>query len=143
VLTDEAQAPAVFSKFMSTVAPSAAPSATTAQLFADDFTAFVYKDEKGVWPGYVASLKPGFSADTIRDWFSAIEKGTVSEFFISDPGKMGAFANGKVNGKYDDRYSSGTAAGASFGYLMFPQQGKVIISTSFTGIKEALRLMGL
>ncbi len=117
--------------------------AKTSSLFADQFTTAMYRDAKGSWPAYVISLKTGFSADDLRAWFMALEKATPASFFLATPGKMAPYKDGVVNGKYADRYAAGTTAGASLGYLMLPQQNKVIISTSFDGMKEVLRLMGL
>jgi hypothetical protein len=132
-----------FGTFFSAVATGFTEAAKTNLLFVDDFTAFIYKDKNGVWPGYVASLKPGFDPLALKSWFTSLEKSPVKNIFVSDPGKMAAFKDGMISEKYPDRYSTGTAAGASFGYVMLPQQQKVVISTSFTGLKEALRLMGL
>ena len=136
-------APAALPGFITALTPGFANAGNAALLFEDDFTAFTYKDAQGVWPGYVLSLKPDFKADDLRAWFAGLEKSPLSNFFIVNPGTMAPFKDGTVNGKYADRYSGGTTPGASLGYLMLPQQSKVIISSSFTGIKESLRLMGL
>ncbi len=135
--------PLPFGPFLAAVATGFTEAGSANLLFNDDFTAFMYKDENGVWPGYVATLKPGFDPQALKGWFTSLEKAPVKNFFTGDPGKMAAFKDGLINNKYPDRYATGASAGASFGYVMLPQQQKVVISTSFAGLKEALRLMGL
>jgi hypothetical protein len=132
-----------FTAYFAALAKNFTAPEKTAALFADQFTTVIYRDAKGSWPAYVISLKPGFSADDLRAWFVALEKNAPTDFFIANPGKMAPYKDGVVNGKYADRYAPGTLPGASLGYLMLPQQSKVIISTSFDGMKEVLRLMGL
>ncbi len=135
--------PIPFSAFFAALATGFTANEKSSVLFTDDFTAFIYKDASGIWPGYVASLKPTFIPEDLRAWFTALEKTPASNFFLTLPGKMAAFKDGVVGGKYADRYATGSLPGVSLGYLMLPQQNKVLISTSFNGMKEALRLMGL
>lgn len=132
-----------FGPFLTALAPSFPDVAKTNLLFTDDFTAFMHKNAGGEWPGYVLTLKPGFAAEDLRAWFSSLEKAPLVSFFLINPGKFSAFKDGTVNNKYPDRYAPATTPGASMSYLMLPQQNKVILSTSFDGLKEALRLMGL
>lgn len=135
--------PVKFSNYFAALATGFTSTAKTEQLFTEDFTTFIYKDQNGSWPGYVLTLKTGFVPDDLRAWFTSLEKTNGSNFFMVSPGKMEAFKDGIVNEKYPDRYAAGSTPGASLGYLMLPQQNKVIISSSFAGMKEALRLMGL
>jgi hypothetical protein len=132
-----------FGTFLSALAPGFTDASKANLLFVDDFTAYLFKDEKGSWPGFVATLRPNFAAADLRSWFAALEKSPLSNFFIVSPGTMSEFKDGVVNGKYPDRYAPGTTPGASLGYLMLPTQNKVLISSSFVGMKEGLRLMGL
>lgn len=127
----------------SALLPGFTEVAKTNILFEDTFTAFIYKDQAGAWPGYVATLKPGFDAAALKAWFTSLEKSPLKEFFVNDPGTMSAFKDGMINEIYPDRYATGATAGASFGYVMLPEQQKVVLSTSFAGLKEALRLLGL
>lgn len=136
-------APVAFGAFLPTVAPSLAETPKTSELFANDFTAFIFKNAAGVWPGYVADLQPGFNPESLKTWFTNLEKASLAEFFMVSPGALQPFKAGMVNNKYENRYAAGKTAGASFGYLILPEQNKVVISTSFDGLKEALRLMGL
>jgi hypothetical protein len=132
-----------FSSLIAAILPALTEQKNTNTLFEEGMTAFIYKDSQGVWPGYVATLKPSFTAEGLRAWFTSLEKAPVTEFFLISPGTLNPFKEGMVSGKYPDRYAPGKTAGSSFSYLMLPAQNKVIISTSFEGLKEALRLMGL
>jgi len=148
IFSSDAKTPIAFGPFLSAITPEFTAVAKTNLLFVDDFTAYAYKDDKGVWPGYVANLKPDFNQEKdgpeLKAWFTSLEKSPLKNFFMADPGKMGAFKDGMINEKYPDRYSTGATAGASFGYAaLLPTQQKVVISTSFMGLKEAIRLMGL
>jgi hypothetical protein len=128
---------------LAAIIPTFTEQKNTSTLFDDAVTTFIFKDTSGVWPGYVATLKPSFTAEGLRAWFTALEKAPVAEFFLVSPGTLSPFKEGMVNGKYPDRYAPGKTAGSSFSYLMLPTQNKVVISTSFEGLKEAIRLMGL
>lgn len=115
---------------------------TTTDLFEGGATTFVYKDEMGSWPGYIAKLKPTFTQPALNAWLSAFEKLDLKGMFIVSPGTLSAWKSGTV-GKYADRYAPATTPGASASYLLIPEKSMVVISTSFDGLKEALRLMGL
>ncbi len=143
IVGDSAGAQIPFGTFIAALTPGFTEVAKANMLFEDDFTTFIFKDEKGSWPGYIATLKTGFVADELRNWFAGLEKSPISNFFIVSPGTVSPFKDGTVNGKYADRYAAGSTPGASLGYLVLPTQGKMMISTSFTGLKEAIRLMGL
>lgn len=109
-------------------------------LLKSDGTIFIYKDTTGAWPGYVSEFAPGVSSDAMTSLSQKLEKIKLSNFFIVDPGTLSAFKSGTING-VADRYAPGTTAGASFGYLT--TKNRLLISTSYSGMKEALRLMGL
>jgi len=47
---------------------------TFATRFGDDFTAFVYRDQKGSWPGYIIKLKREYSPLTLATAILEIEK---------------------------------------------------------------------
>jgi hypothetical protein len=107
-------------------------------------TVYAYTDGSGAWPGYLATVKDDATADSIKAWFTDLEKTPAKKnFFIVDPGTIGAFKNGTIAGKYPDRYAGGTTAGASFGYLIVPEKHLVLISTSFAGMQDGVRLAGL
>lgn len=129
-----------FSEFMSVLAPSSNDATVLSELFEDDFTLFLYRDNMGlIWPGYVGTLKANGDPNKLDSWFKALETGQLKELFLVDPGTFSPFRTGEAMG-IPDRYAAGTTAGASFGYLA--NENKILISTSFNGMKEAIRLMG-
>jgi len=129
-----------FSEFMSVLAPSSNDATTLSGLFEEDFTLFLYRDNAGlIWPGYVGTLKADADPNKLDSWFKALEAGQLKELFLVDPGQFSVFKNGEAMG-IPDRYAAGTTAGASFGYLA--NENKILIGTSFNGMKEAIRLMG-
>lgn len=131
-----------FSDAINALAPTLADQ--TASIFVPGMSAFTFSDQTGTWPGYVAKLKESATPDQIKAWFTAIEKTTSkANFFIVNPGTLSAFKNGLINNTIPDRYAPGTTPGASFSYLIIPDQKIVVLSTSFAGIKEAIRLLGL
>src|SRR3989344_3157195 len=112
-------------------------------VFAEDFTAFVYHDENGDWPGYVFQLKPGSSAVTVGPQVSdEIEEGTnLNSFYPENPGAAdsGGFKAGSV-GSISTKYLSFAEAGASFNYGWSGDY--LVLSTSFTGFRTAADLLG-
>jgi hypothetical protein len=138
----KAGASIAFSDAINVLAPSLAEK--TASIFTPGMSIFTFSDKTGIWPGYVAKLKADSTPELIKDWFTEIEKTTAkANFFIVKPGTLSAFKNGLINNVIPDRYAPGTTAGASFSYLIIPDQKIVVVSTSFAGIKEAVRLLGL
>lgn len=114
---------------------SGADKAQLEQWFENDFSAYLYYDRNGVWPGYVAKIKRNPSL------ISSLENvGNITNFYLAAPGTFSSFKDGKVNG-YATRYSVGSKAGASFNYGTFGNY--FIISTSFDGLKAAVKLLSL
>lgn len=103
-------------------------------------TTFIYKDTEGAWPGYVFRVSEVMSAENLTTLFSAIEASPIANFFVVDPGAMNEFNDGEVFG-VADRYATFETPGASFGYLV--EGDTLLISTSFAGMKEAMRLLNL
>ncbi len=126
--------------FLSALAPSFLEANKSGTLFTADFTAFIYKDAAGTWPGYVLTQKQGTDAAAINQWLASLEASKLSEFFIVDPGAFKGFKNGTIN-TIPDRYNPGTTSNASFGHLT--RTGTLLIATSFSGMKEAVKLLGL
>ncbi len=139
--TDASSTPLSFVKLIGVLAPSLKDQ--TAIIFNGQVSVYVYTDETGHWPGYVAKINPSSTPQQIKDWFTALENTSAKKnFFIGNPGTLGAFKNGTVNNTYPDRYSTGTTKGASFGYLILPEEGIILISTSYAGMRDGLRLLG-
>lgn len=131
-ILDDADSQVGFSSYLAEFIPSLDVSKLS-NLFEDDFTAYLYYDNNGVWPGYVVKIKAG---GDIRE----IENSDVTVFYVTPPGIMGNFKDGKV-GVYSTRYAIGTKSGSAFNYGYFGNY--LILSTSYNGLKAALPLLGL
>lgn len=138
-LQDANRYPLAFSALVGALLPDFLDASQVQEWTEDAFTAFIYKDENGIWPGYVARIKADANTETFAQWLDAFEQNDLSGLFVADPGALAEFKNGEVNG-ISDRYAAGQN-GASLGYAIVGQD-KLLISTSFEGMKEALRLMG-
>lgn len=128
-----------FGAVLKTLVPEVAVT-DPSQIFEDDGTFFIFKDATGSWPGYASKVKSGVDTAALFAFGQQLEKSKLENFFIVTPGKLAAFKDGTV-GTLADRYSSGATPGASFGYTT--EKNVLLISTSFSGMKEAVRLMGL
>lgn len=112
------------------------PVESLSQSLESDFTAFVYHDANGSWPGYVFTVKTPM---TLADAKTAIETRTdLNNFYAEDPGKIGTFKDGAVGG-VKARYATFVKKGASFNYGFVGDY--LVISTSFNGFKEAVNLL--
>ncbi len=106
--------------------------------FEPEMYAFVYRDRRGTWPGYVLKLKPQETPILLQLDLIKIETQTSSlvKLFYASPGKM-------VSEFSDDQLSSEPIRSAvftkgSFYYGWFYDQ-YLILSTSFEGLKQALQ----
>ncbi len=129
-----------FSQYLDAFGVGIAASSTTAW-FENDFTAFAYYDANGIWPGYIAKLKPGVTKEQLVTGLAPLETADLSKLYLFPPGaaKAGGFKDGKVNTK-DARYVQFTSPGAAFDYLVIDQY--LLLSTSYDGAKRAATLLG-
>lgn len=107
-----------------------------------DFTAFVYYDKDGVWPGYVFKLK-ATAVVTPKETVARIEKSpNLNNFYLVTPGvpKATTFKDGTPIKDNPVRYLPYSKAGASFNYAWLGNN--LVLSTSFGGFKEAAKLLG-
>ncbi len=138
-ILDSAGSQISFSSYL----PAFLPSLSSSQLsswFEDDFTAFLYYDGNGVWPGYVARVKNGVNLDEVRSNLTVLESGELTRFYLSPAGAFGAFRDGQVNGR-GTRYAVGGVPGSAFNYGIFGNY--VLVSASYDGLKSAAPLLGL
>lgn len=129
-----------FSGFLRELAPAFAALGVQDWLD-DDFTALLYYDASGVWPIYAARLKAGISPDSVKSSIRQLEGVLdLANFYLASPGSFSQFKDGKVS-SYATRYASGSQPGAAFNYGVAGNY--LIISTSYSGLKGALPLLGL
>jgi hypothetical protein len=116
--------------------------ATLLSLFQDDFTAWIYYDENGKWPGYAVKLKPNTTIDDALAAVSGVLENTdnIVNFYLGNSGTFGDFQDGTVVGN-PVRYSIGSVPGSAFDYGII--KNILMISTSFDGAQEAVRLFDL
>lgn len=108
--------------------------------FEDDFTAFLFYNDLGVWPGYVLKIKPGTPNEDVESALAQLETIPLEPFFLEDPGTFGAFRDGNIGG-HPNRYAVGEMPGAAFEYLLV--NDVAILTTSYPAAQEAVRLLGL
>jgi hypothetical protein len=138
VVMDDKGSQIPFKSYINTFAPNLTVQEIE-KWFEDDFTAFVFYDKNGVWPGMAGKLKSGVNIDEARVALAALEASDVSRFYLSAPGTFTAFKAGNINGK-QTRYSVGSQTGASFNYGVAGNY--LVISTSFSGLKAVAPLLG-
>jgi len=108
--------------------------------FEEDFSAFLFYDADGVWPGYIAKVKNGVNLDEVKANISSIEASELSRFYLLAPGAFSVFRAGQVNGQ-STRFAVGEIPGAAFNYSVIGNY--LLISTSYNGLRTALPLLGL
>ncbi len=109
--------------------------------FEGDFTAFVFKDSNGSWPGYIAMLKSSSTSATILTDLKAIESADITKFYLAPTGSFGNFKDGKVK-TFTTRYATGSKPGVAFNYGLIDNK-YLVISTSYKGLQESVNALGL
>jgi len=105
--------------------------------FEENFTAFIYYNESGAWPGYVLKRKSSAVAIIAQNSFRKVEgSSSLKNFFLSDPGvpSSNGFQTGQVNNE-PARYISFNNQGAALSYAWFNDY--LLISTNYIGAQEA------
>lgn len=128
-----------FHDYFGTLAPVVDHMAL-AQLLENDFTAFLYYDVNGIWPGYVAKIKSGADLVQLNSELSQLSPADLATLFITPSGTLSSFKDGAVNG-FPARYTSGSAPGAAFSYTILYNRF-VLFSTSYAGAQVAAELLG-
>ncbi len=146
ILLSDNKAPVAFSEYISSLMPEITTSNlknVLKEAFEDDFTAYLYYDDKGVWPGYIVSKRPNAEVDmvTLNNVLGSLEYSSFNNLFLSPPGNASPFRTGQVKNLYTDRFVPLSQPGASFNYGMF--NNYLIINTSYGGLLKALELLGL
>jgi len=107
--------------------------------FNDNFTAVLFKDKNGVWPGYIAQLKP--TATLIQVKFlikEELELSALKNLFLTDPGTAAVFKDGLAgNPTINTRYAIFSTPGTALNYGWV--NDKLVISSSYAGLLEILK----
>ncbi|MEK7086699.1 MAG: hypothetical protein AAB935_00375, partial [Patescibacteria group bacterium] len=122
------------------------PSLFTDELtnnFEDDLTFFVYTNNKGTWPGFVAKIKSDVNTANLQSDISKkiIEASTdasgLGGFFLgADPGQPQTWKTGQTSG-FSNNYLAFEKAGFSINFAWI--EDKLLMSSSYEGFKEAIR----
>ena len=115
-------------------------SSTTMSNFTPDLTVFVYKDSKGIWPGYILTISSTSNPTAIQKAMVSFESSNISGFYLtSNVGEFGPFKNGQLNGN-PTRYTESNK-GYSLDYGIWNNQNNqyVIFSTSYAGLGQAVK----
>jgi len=114
------------------------------RLFETNATFFIYFDQRGDWPGLIVKVKEGVDKETMDNFSRELEKSTkLTGFFLSPPGTIGEFKDGHIDNR-PVRFASFSNRGFIFDYGWFERNGGTyfMISTSYNGMKEAVRRAG-
>ena len=138
VINDAAGGQLPLSKYIPSLIPEFT-EADVAQLFEDDFTAFIYYENGQSWAGYVLKTKSGVSPIIAQVAVSRLEGfASIDGLFLQNPGARSAdgFKNGQVGGK-PARYVSYSDPGAALSYTWFDSY--LLISTNYAASEVAAR----
>lgn len=108
--------------------------------YEDDFTMFVYRDKKGIWPGYILKRKSDQSALLVKNAMLQLEAtpANLNNFFLTDPANpTGTFMDLQI-GSQPFRRLSYTTPSAVFLYGWI-YNSYFVISTSEDGFRRALQ----
>ncbi|MDD4930825.1 MAG: hypothetical protein PHG66_01565 [Candidatus Colwellbacteria bacterium] len=144
VVLKTAAGPIVFSDFISALFPGI-PVDSARSAFVSDYTVFVYHSNATDLPGFIAKVDSAASPESLTAFSSALESSTVlGNLYPVDPGKLGAFKDGSINGK-PVKYAAFAKAGYAFDYGWFKAadgSNYLVISSSYEGMKEAVKRAG-
>ncbi|MEK7193201.1 MAG: hypothetical protein AAB652_00215 [Patescibacteria group bacterium] len=147
-LADDAGKPLAASRFFDHISVHLFEPSFLDANFNPDFTAFVYKDRKGIWPGYVLGIKRGKTLSVVQNQIAKeIENsGDITSAFLTSPGKPspGVFRDALFL-DHTVRYFTfdvpGSVAQTEFSYSWFNDKF-LVISTSRGGLEKAFEHLG-
>jgi len=145
ILNDEQGNPALFPKYLSGIITEFNES--DLNYFEPDFTAFIYYDKDGAWPGYVARIKDDAPLVVVQPIISRIEgfrtaenpeNSNLGKLFLENPGvpNVDGFKNGQVDG-IPTRYLTFEKTGASLNYGWVGRY--LVITTSYPAMQTVNR----
>lgn len=105
--------------------------------FEADFTAFIYYDETGAWPGYVLKRKKDVVQVVAQGFFRKIESSaSLANLFLSNPGaRQAEFKNGEYKG-VPTRYLVFGEPGATLDYAWVGEY--LLITTHFPAMQALI-----
>lgn len=129
-----------FNQFTKAIFPELHFSPLLEPVFESDFTIFVFKDKKGDWPGFVATIKDLVENEgVIKENLTKLEtSNNVKNFYFSDPGTAEGFKDGKID-NINVRYTLFTQPGAAFSYVL--KNNLLIVATSYSSLQAAIDLL--
>ncbi|OGG43090.1 hypothetical protein A3G50_02125 [Candidatus Jorgensenbacteria bacterium RIFCSPLOWO2_12_FULL_42_11] len=139
ILRDKNQSLIGFSKFLPVILPEL-KSEEIAGFFEENFTATVFSDLNGFWPGYVAKLKSTATVSQAQDFIKQnLESSTnLKNIFPEEPGTAAAFKDGLAGSQtINTRYATFSKPGAAFNYGW--ANDNFVISSSYAGLLEILK----
>ncbi len=106
--------------------------------FEDSLTVFIYTDENGSWPGYVAKAKDDIELLQAKSTMAEIENSSnLKNIFLEDITTIQGFKDGKAGSpQIDTRYLVFAKPGAALNYGWLNRH--LIISASYPGFQKAL-----
>lgn len=140
VISDSAGNQIAIGPFLSVLSGNRFNPEAVRALLEDDFTTYLYYDDKGVWPAYVTKIRSGVTKDIILTAAGDLEAGDPSLFYLNPAVTFQSFKDGKYK-EEATRYAVGSQSGSSFNYGVFGDY--LLISTSFGGLKAGVALLGL
>lgn len=138
-LTKDGEKPADILTLSSLAGISLFPESFMRENFTPNVTAFVYRNTRGSWPGYIYKLLPNKNPRLLTSQIQMLERSpqTTAALFLADPGSAtGVFSDGTRSG-LPTREQTFSTPGAAIGYAWFERY--FVISTSLEGLEEALR----
>jgi len=132
--------PLSWTKFLSFINADLLTSDFFLSKFNQDFTAFIYRDKNGAWPGYVLQLAGNQNPLLFRSQTNAMENGVpaLQNLYLVPPGNPnGGFQDSQLVGE-PVRTLVFKQAGAVFAYGWFHSK-YLVLSTSLNGLKEAVK----
>ncbi|MDP3052741.1 MAG: hypothetical protein Q8N22_02145 [bacterium] len=140
ILRNPDQSLVAFYKFIPVLLPEI-KSEDIAAIFQENFTAMVFVDQNGVWPGYVAQLT---SSSTLFQSQTSMKQNleasaSLQNIFLENTSPIVAvFKDGKAgNPTINTRYLVFPKTGAAINYGWV--NDKLVISTSYAGLVEILK----
>lgn len=139
ILRDENQSLVGFSKFIPVILPEL-KSEEIAGFFEENFTATVFSDLNGQWPGYVVKLKSAITIDQGQAFVrqNLESSANLKNIFLKEPGTAAAFKDGLAGVQtINTRYATFSKPGAAFNYGW--ASNNLVISASYAGLLEILK----